>query len=68
VREDPACDNGADDDGDTLVDANDPECAASPAWWTDEAAPYPVGCGMGGELVLVIPLLAALRRRRLGAR
>jgi hypothetical protein len=68
VREDPACDNGADDDGDTLVDANDPECAASPAWWTDEAAPYPVGCGMGGELVLVIPPLAALRRRRLGAR
>ncbi|HEY8154758.1 MAG TPA: trypsin-like serine protease [Myxococcota bacterium] len=64
VREDPACDNGIDDDGDSLVDAADPECAASPAWWTDEGAPYPTGCGIGFELVLVIPPLAALRRRR----
>ena len=36
----PACDNGCDDDGDRLVDGADPECAASPAWWTDEGAPY----------------------------
>jgi len=64
VREDPACDNAFDDDGDTFVDGNDPECAASPAWWTDEGAPYPTGCGLGFELVLVIPPLAALRRRR----
>ena len=64
AREDPACDNAVDDDGDTLVDVEDPECAASPAWWTDEAAPYREGCGLGVELVLVIPPLAALRRRR----
>jgi len=64
AREDPACDNGIDDDGDTLIDGADPECAASPAWWTDEAAPYPTGCGLGFELVLVIPPIAALRRRR----
>jgi hypothetical protein len=68
VREDPACDNGADDDGDTLVDADDPECAVSPAWWTDETAPYRAGCGIGVELVLVIPPLAALHRRRVRAR
>ena len=68
VREDPACDNGADDDGDTLVDADDPECAVSPAWWTDEGAPYRAGCGIGVELVLVIPPLAALHRRRVRAR
>ena len=64
AREDPACNNGQDDDGDTLADGSDPECAASPAWWTDEGAPYPTGCGIGFELVLVIPPLAALRRRR----
>ena len=64
AREDPACDNAVDDDGDTLVDVEDPECAASPAWWTDEGAPYREGCGLGVELVLVIPPLAALRRRR----
>jgi hypothetical protein len=68
VREDPACDNGADDDGDTLVDADDPECAVSPAWWTDESVPYRPGCGIGVELVLVIPPLAALHRRRVRAR
>ncbi len=64
VREDPACDNAVDDDGDSFVDAEDPECAVSPAWWTDEGAPYREGCGLGMELVLVIPPLAALRRRR----
>lgn len=68
AREDPACDNAVDDDGDTLVDAEDPECAASPAWWTDETAPYREGCGLGVELVLVIPPLAALRRRRRSGR
>jgi hypothetical protein len=67
-REDPACENGLDDDGDDFVDAEDPECAASPAWWTDEGAPYREGCGLGAELVLVIPPLAALRRRRRASR
>ena len=60
----PPATTDIDDDGDTLVDGADPECAASPAWWTDEGAPYPTGCGLGFELVLVIPPLAALRRRR----
>ena len=64
ASEDPACNDGLDNDGDTLIDGADPECAASPVWWTDEAAPYPAGCGLGYELVLVIPALAALRLRR----
>jgi len=64
AREDPACDNALDDDGDSLVDGDDPQCAGSPAWWTDEAVAYRSGCGLGFELVLVIPPLAALRRRR----
>ena len=64
AREDPACDNGFDDDGDTLVDGADPECAASPAWWMNEAVAYHSGCGLGFELVLVLPPLAALHRRR----
>ena len=68
VSEDPACDNHVDDDGDGLVDGADPACAASPAWWTDEAVPYPTGCGLGFELVLLIPLLAAHRRQRTRAR
>jgi len=67
AAEDPACDDGVDDDGDTLVDLADPECAVSPAWWTDEAVAYSSGCGLGFELVLVIPPLAALRRRRVRA-
>jgi hypothetical protein len=61
-REDPACDDGIDNDDDTFVDGADPECSASPAWWTDESVPY--GCGLGWELVLVLPPLAALRNRR----
>jgi hypothetical protein len=64
ASENPACNDGEDNDGDTLVDLADPECAVSPAWWTDEAVAYPSGCGLGVELVLVIPPLAALRRRR----
>ena len=67
ASEDPACDNGIDDDGDTAIDGADPECAASPAWWTDEASAHPAACGLGFELVLAIPPLAALRRRRLRA-
>jgi len=64
ATENPACDNGVDDDGDGLVDGDDPECAVSPAWWWNEAMNSSTGCGLGFELVLVIPPLAALRRRR----
>jgi hypothetical protein len=65
-RENPACDDDVDNDGDSLVDIDDPECAASPPWWKNEAVVYHPSCGLGFELVLVIPPLAALRRRRAG--
>jgi len=64
ASENPACNDAVDNDGDGLVDLADPGCAVSPAWWTDEAVPYSPSCGLGFELVLVIPPLAALRRRR----
>ncbi len=64
ASEDPACNDGVDNDGDALIDAADPQCAASPAWWTHEDYPIPASCGLGFELVLVIPPLAAIHRRR----
>ncbi len=65
--ENPACDDGLDNDNDGFSDVADPECSASPAWWTDETVVYRASCGLGFELVLVIPPLAALRRRRIRA-
>jgi choice-of-anchor B domain-containing protein len=56
--EDPACDDGVDNDGDGHVDADDPEC--TPEWPFWEAAP----CGLGAELVLLVPLLAWRSRAR----
>jgi hypothetical protein len=70
----PACQNGLDDDGDGKIDfdggaaANggvplapaDPECPT--AWHHKENAAS--GCGLGSELLLALPLLAALSRRR----
>jgi predicted alpha/beta superfamily hydrolase len=58
--EDPPCDDGADNDGNGLVDLDDPKCE-SPHW------PYweqPPACGLGAELVLLLPALGLLRRRR----
>jgi probable HAF family extracellular repeat protein len=57
--EDPECDDGIDNDGDGGVDAADSGC--TPEWPFWESRP----CGIGAELVLVLPLLAGstLRRR-----
>jgi len=68
--EDPECDNGVDDDGDGLSDADgaggapDPTCKGI-ASGTLEKVSGGVGmaCGLGPELLVVLPLLAALRRR-----
>ena len=65
--EDPACDNGLDDDGDGKIDwkggpggeAPDENCFDKPWAKTERRT-----CGLGAELVLILPLLARLRRRR----
>ncbi|NNL67280.1 MAG: hypothetical protein HKP30_13615, partial [Myxococcales bacterium] len=63
--EDPACDDDVDNDGDGRVDWDggalgfppDPTCNG--AWEPTERS----GCGLGGELALLLPILARLRRR-----
>jgi hypothetical protein len=67
TKENPKCDDGLDNDGDGKIDhdggprgeAADPQCVGKP-WKDKEAAPV---CGFGAELALLLPLLAALRRR-----
>jgi subtilisin family serine protease len=63
-KEDPACDDGIDNDGDggTDHDGNpaDTQCLAR-SWAQSEAA---IGCGLGAELVFLLPLLQRLRRTR----
>jgi hypothetical protein len=68
----PACQDGLDNDGDGRVDfdggasvgaplaSRDPYCTLPYRLSEDRSFP----CGIGAELVLAIPLLAALRRRR----
>jgi subtilisin len=63
-----ACFDGLDNDGDGAVDvdgnggAPDPDCANG--FDTTEQTVVSGGCGIGPELALAAPLLAALRRRR----
>jgi probable HAF family extracellular repeat protein len=64
--ENPQCDNDFDDDADGKIDWDggsgggtpDPQCPKP--WGAREKS----GCGLGFELMLVLPLLARLRRRR----
>jgi hypothetical protein len=74
--EDPACDDGRDNDGDGQVDADGGGAGAPDAYCggvasnTLEAAPATSGCGIGPELVGLLPLVAGARRlaRRRGAK
>lgn len=59
--ESPECDDGVDNDGDQLVDyPDDPQCAYP--WWGTEN--YTEVCGIGFELVALLPLLMWARRLR----
>ena len=67
--EDPACDDGFDNDRDGSTDADgggtgiaDASCQGVASRGVEVAGN--VGCGLGPELALLVPLLAALRRRR----
>ena len=56
--ENPACDDGIDNDGNGLTDFGDPKCASSWPYWES-----PPACGLGAELVLLVPVIAGWRRR-----
>ena len=65
--EDPKCDDGLDNDGDGLVDWDgfgsgdpDPQCVDRP-WRNGES---PSACGLGFEVLVLLPLLSALAARR----
>jgi hypothetical protein len=57
----PQCDDGIDNDGDGQVDLADPNCSLAS---DGRERPYTFSCGIGIELGVVIPLLAAWARRR----
>jgi hypothetical protein len=66
--ENPLCDDDLDNDGDGKIDWDggaglgtpDPECTAA---FRNRELPNASSCGLGTELVIALPLLAALRRR-----
>ncbi len=58
----PQCDDGIDNDGDGLADGLDPQCS-NPTWNDESKAPAPA-CGLGFELVALVPLLHRIRRSR----
>jgi hypothetical protein len=75
ATEDPACDDGFDNDGDGTRDADgggtglaDAACFGVASNVAETVAPPPTGCGIGPELALGVPLLAVLRRRLRAAR
>ncbi len=59
----PACRDGVDNDGDGRTDAEDDYCSEDWPYWEE-----PPHCGLGAELVLALPALLALRRRRVARR
>jgi hypothetical protein len=77
-QEDPQCQDGLDNDGQPGIDfdggasvnggvpigAPDPQCTGP--FLDREAASTSVGCGIGPELLGLVPLLLAARRRRRG--
>ena len=58
LSEYPVCGDGEDNDDDGLTDLDDAQC--------DSPLDQSESCGLGFELVLVLPLLALVRRRFMG--
>ena len=56
--ENPACSDGIDNDGDSKIDLLDPQCNGT-AWKRNESG---TACGLGFEIVSLLPLLARWRR------
>jgi hypothetical protein len=71
VLENPRCDDDLDNDGDGTVDWDggtalgtpDAYCVNNGSWQSLEAP----SCGLGAELLVLIPLLACWRRRSVAA-
>jgi Trypsin-like peptidase domain len=67
--ENPSCDDDLDNDGDGAIDWDggaalgtaDSYCVSNGSWQNREKPPR---CGLGSELVLLVPLLAHRRRRK----
>ncbi len=67
----PQCSNGVDDDGDGLIDwdgggsgSPDPQCGNDPAG--NQEKRFTSACGLGAELLPVLAVLGAVRRRLRG--
>jgi len=64
-REGTVCDNGADDDGDGLTDwEEDPQCGGNPVHYSELPASPGGRCGLGTELVVLLPVWWGIRRWR----
>lgn len=61
--ESPQCDDGVDNDNDGKADLADPQCANVSSNNKESS-----GCGLGAELVLLLPVLAQWRRQRAAQR
>jgi hypothetical protein len=56
--ENPQCDDGIDNDGNGFTDFADSKCQASWPYWEKPS------CGLGAELIVVLPLISLVARRR----
>ena len=68
VGECPACANGIDDDGDGLIDCNDPQCACCCDWTEDDNNPTPCVPELATFTLLALGLVMLVGIVRFGRR